>query len=368
MKIGVLTFNRAYNLGAVLQAFSLQKALEESGGEAELIDYQCPAIDAMHKPYPVFHPGIKPKKRIYNLIYNIVFTKRRLRFKQFQMRLKKSKTYTKQTIGKADGLYDVFITGSDQVFNLRLTGGDTTYFLDFVKSRKKISYAASFGVYLPEKRELYRSLLQSFDYLSLREQSSAEKLREELDLQAQIMPDPVFLHSKDEWIEFLNIRQSRAKKYILIYSLIEKKELYEIARDKSAGKDWKIIAITKVLKPAGKADRYIRNAGPAEFLELLLNAEYVVTNSFHGTAFSLIFEKQFEVVLPGVASERIENLLDGLNLRSQIYDKNNYNKKNNTIIDYEKISPLVSKMKRTGSDYIDLFLDEKHKKDLQETA
>lgn len=315
MRIGIVTFCNAYNLGGALQAYSLWKCLEELGNDSELIDYHCPAIDAMHRLRPVFRTGIRMKSRIYNLVYNAVFFPRRIRYQRFQKYAKRSKPYNREIIGQTNGKYDVFVTGSDQVFNLKLTGGDTTYFLDFVETGIKMAYAASLGTFLSEKKGQYQQLLGTFACLSVREKSAAVLLEEEMGIRADVMPDPVFLHTGKEWVKLLGIRvRNQTEKYVLVYALFEKKELYQLANAVAQKNGFKVIVVTKALRPLGRADRYLRNTGPKEFVELVANADYIVTNSFHGTAFSLIFEKQFTAVLPPVAPERIVDLLTDLDI------------------------------------------------------
>ena len=320
MKIGILTFCNANNLGAALQAFSLQKALEEIGQDAELIDYRCRAIENMHKMRPVFREKIGLKSRVYNFMYNAVFFPRRVRYKKFQKGAKRSRKYTRENIREANGLYDMFITGSDQVFNLKLTGDDSTYYLDFADKGIKASYAASLGTYLPDQREKYQQYLKSFDYLSVRENSTAEIFEKELGIEAEVMPDPVFLHTAEEWMKLVGISKAAKQKYVLVYSLIENEELYAIANKAAKEKNLKVFAITKALRPMGRADQYLRNTGPKEFIELIANADYIVTNSFHGTAFSIIFEKQFTTLMPPAAPERIRDLLQATDLSERIYN------------------------------------------------
>lgn len=351
MRIGILTFCNAYNLGGALQAFSLQKVMEEMEHDTELIDYRCPAIDKMHMPKPVFSGSISLKSRLYNLIYNIVFGVRRIRYKGFFRRTKRSEKYTKDTISESNGRYDLFVSGSDQVFNFRLTGYDSTYYLDFVSSGKKISYAASMGVFLPEKRDEYYKYLQSIDYLSVREKSTADLINIEYGINAKVMPDPVFLHSKEEWMGLLGIREKKQHhKYVLVYSLIENKDLYLIANSVAIENNLKIIVITKALKPLGKADKFLRNTGPKEFISLIMNADYVVTNSFHGTAFSIIFKKQFTVLIPPVASERIDDLLVSLNLKQR--ETVSYLDYDRQYIDYSQIDEKLLMMKNNGIEYL----------------
>lgn len=355
MRVGILTFSRALNLGAVLQAYSLQKKLEYMKIDAEIIDYQCPAIDEMHKIRPVFKWRIPFKLRIYNLIYNIVFSPRRIKYKKFQKSMKKSDAYTRESIFETNAIYDVFITGSDQVFNLKLTNYDETYFLDFVRTGKKVAYAASVGVYVVAQREIYRKHIKTFDCLSLREKTFADLFFKDLNVLPEVIPDPVFLHTGEEWKSLLRVKEKKnKKKYLLIYSLIENEELYQYANIIARRKGIEIVAITKELRPKGKADLYVRNAGPREFINFIVNSEYVVTNSFHGVAFSLIFEKQFEVVAPTVAKERIEDLLDGLNLANRIYSGKLID---DVEINYSIFKNEINQLKKDGMAYLNkIFL------------
>ncbi len=354
MRIGILTFSNAFNLGAALQAYSLQKTLEEMGNDAELIDYRCPAIEAMHKMRPVFQLELSVKQRIYNLLYNIVFFSRRIRFLRFRKFSKRSDKYTKASIRDTNGKYDLFVTGSDQVFNLKLTKNDTTYFLDFVEKGRKASYAASLGAYQAESKELYLNNLKSFQALSVREKSSVDLFEREFGFSADVMPDPVFLHSGEEWKKLLDIKEKKEKKYILIYALIEDNKLYEIAGKVAKECGMEIVVITKALKPLGRANHIIRNAGPKEFVKLITNAGYVVTNSFHGTAFSLIFEKQFTILLPTAAPERILDLLNMVGLENCIYGR----RTDGNAIDYVKKKDNIISLKERGEQYLKKITNE----------
>lgn len=355
MRIGILTFCNAYNLGAALQATSLQKTLENMGHDVELIDYRSPSIEGMPKLRSVFKAGISMKARICKLLYYFVFFPRRMRYKRFQKLAKRSNPYSPRTIGTANDKYDVFITGSDQVFNLELTGNDSTYFLDFVKNGKKASYAASLGVYLNDKKEQYQNMLQSFDYLSVRESSTAKIFEQELGITAEVMPDPVFLHAGDEWRKLLGIMEKKKEKYVLVYSLFEDKELYNIANRVANEKGLKTYVITKTLRTKGKADKFLRNVGPREFVELMASAEYVVTNSFHGTAFSLVFKRPFTVLLPPVAQDRILDLLKAMEAENSRATTENgviYN-----IVDYSMIDSTITNMKKQGIGFLNKLLN-----------
>ena len=270
----------------------------------------------------------------------------------FQRSEKRSRTYTPKTISRADGKYDVYITGSDQVFSLKLTGADTAFFLDFVSSAKKISYAASLGTYQPERKQDYKRLLNAFDKLSVREKSAAALIRRELSLNTETMPDPVFLHSAAEWRRLLKLNGKVKEQYVLIYALIEESELYNFADRIAKARGLKVYAITKALKPKGKAHRFFRNVGPKEFVQLLIHSAFVLTNSFHGTAFSLIFEKQFIVFLPPTAPERIKDILSFVGIESRVIGSASALFPEE--IDYKLIRDKIHAMMQQGRRYLQI--------------
>ena len=315
MKTGILTFSNALNPGAVLQAFSLYKGLEEKGNAPELIDYHCDAIVDMHRPKKVFGPGLGLKARLYGAVYNIVFFPRRVRYRRFvKKRMHSEGPYTKETIKGADGSFDLYVTGSDQVFNLDLTGGDTTYYLDFVNNGRKASFAAGAGVIAPQNVPVIKEKLETFDYISVREKMGQEQLKNLCGIDAEVVPDPVFLHTGEEWRKLLKLKdngkESRKKGYVLLYLLYESRPLYKVAEIAAAKYGLKVVVVTRTLRVHYKVDRVVRNAGPREFLQLIAGADYVVTNSFHGTAFSIIFEKPFNTLIPAPSPERIIELLE----------------------------------------------------------
>ena len=350
MKIGILTFSNALNFGAALQAFALQKGIEHCGIAAELIEYHNPQIDNMHKMLPVFSKSLSLKARIYNLLYNIVFFPRRVRYAFFFRDEKRSAKLYPCTIKEIDGQYDTIIVGSDQVFNLKLTGNDRNYFLSFSNKAIKTSYAASMGIFDREKRDEYLKDLSDFKYVSVREDTAARVLLSEIGIKAEVVPDPVFLLDALEWRQQLKLHSQKNEKYLLIYALIENIDLYRLASEIAKVNDLKIISITKALKPKGRADRYVKNAGPKEFLRYIDNADYIVTNSFHGTAFSIIFNKQFTTILPQNAPERITDLLHQLGIEERAVD--NIDKYEKTNIDYSRVNPKLELISKHGNDFL----------------
>lgn len=342
MKVGIMTFFSANNYGAILQAFSLQKKVEELCGSCECIDYKCPAIEAVHSPRSL-SPKNGIKGNLKNLARNAFYAPRVWIFSAFRDRVAHSRPYTRETIAEANGDYDVFITGSDQVFNLKLTGGDESYFLDFVNGEgRRVAYAASMGPFLEDKKESYERLLKGFDLLSVRESSTAEELHDKLGIACEVVPDPVFLHDAEEWKTLLEIREETAAgKYVLIYTLFESPELYRLAASYAKENGCRVWAVTKALRHGGKADRFLRKVDPAQFVALIANAAYVVTDSFHGTAFSLLFGKQHHIVMPPNARNRIDDLLSALELSPEASE-----------IDYEALAPRLKAYRQKGTDFL----------------
>ena len=339
MKIGIITFFAANNYGAILQAYALQRKVEEMYGFSECIDYKCPAIEKVHSLRKL-ELGTGVKKIIKNLIHNVYIWPRIRSFTTFRNIIRHSKGYTQSTIRNANKDYDVFIAGSDQVFNFTLTGDDTTYYLDFVDSSKiKIAYAASMGINLQEKNSIYSKLLQRFDLLSVREKSTAAYINHDLKISCCVVPDPVFLYSGEEWLRLLQINTlSKKSPYILVYALYGSSKLFRSAEKLAKKYSAKLYVITKIIKPNVNADKILRYIGPKDFVELINNAAYVITDSFHGTVFSLIFQKQFYVILPPKAPERIVDLLDFTNLSDRIINEL-------TDKDYKKIDIVEVKKK-----------------------
>ena len=320
MKTGILTFFSANNYGAVLQAYALQKKLTSENIECECIDYKCDAIEKMHQPRKIdIKYGLIGNAK--NIIRNIMNKPRLKAFAPFRESIPHSKPYTKATIAQANKDYDAFISGSDQVFNFDLTGGDTAYYLDFAaEGKRKISYAASMGKFHEEHRDFYKQQLGSFDLLSFREKETADKIKSEIDIEGQIVPDPVFLLTGEEWKKNLDISKKSDKRYIFVYALYGSKTLFEAAEKLAREKSCKLYIVTKLNRLSVNADKIIRDASPEEYIGLIANAEYVLCDSFHGTAFSLILKKQFYTVLPPKAPERITDLLSSDELKARIID------------------------------------------------
>ncbi len=299
MRVGVITFHRAINYGAALQTYALQKTLLRLGVDAELIDYRCEHMERIYK----LIGGFKQKtiKQIIRNLINLIPYERKVRcFRSMlsdSLRLS-TKVYDSDSIASANDRYDVFITGSDQVFNYACSDFDKNYLLSFVKDERKInSYAASFGVEsIPEKYQAdYRTLLTRFHNISVREDSGRSMVWELAGRECDVHVDPVFLLDAEDWSKLA--KKPKATDYILIYRLNKSNLINAFARKLSKKTGKKIINVGQDVIDRVKNPDFGGSVGTSveEFLGLIRYADYVVTNSFHGTAFSIIFKRNFYV-------------------------------------------------------------------------
>ncbi len=300
MKVGILTFHRGTNFGTVLQAFATEKGLKKLGVDAQIIDYrleflestmQVRKLSSAKSPKDIvsicadklLYPGMEKRRiRNYNRFYDLMDTSQKI-------------CLTPDEVAKVAQDYDVVLSGSDQLFNKRITRGDNTFFLPF-EHRRKVTFASSFGESeLPYDRILeIAPYFSEFDSLSVREKTAKNILKEIKKVNpnaksATAVLDPTFLLSKDEWNNYANEDIKLPKNgYILAYYMLETPLCNAITKALQQKTGLPVVNIKptrkQVLKRQGKNYAF---CGPAEFLGCYKNASYVVTNSFHGTAFSI---------------------------------------------------------------------------------
>lgn len=320
MKCGIITFHRAINFGAILQTYALQSSLEKLGVDCEVIDYRSEFIERYYQPLSLNKlPNIKRVLAI--VLKNGVISENRQSFIDFSEKYLKRSTIiykSKQDMKKSNEKYDVFISGSDQVWSYITAGFDKNYFLDFVTDeKKKSSYAASFGVEnIPEEyKKEYIKLLSSYENVSVREEQGAKIIRELLGTTPQVVLDPTLLLDRNEW-EKIASGKSENQRYLLLYLIAESKKIITMAKKIAKERNLKIIYINdRWYKRRGMESRSKTSVN--DFINLFLNADCVVTNSFHGICFSINFKKEFFVQLlpePAKVNSRLENILNMFNL------------------------------------------------------
>ncbi|HEY9059398.1 MAG TPA: polysaccharide pyruvyl transferase family protein [Pseudobacteroides sp.] len=349
----IVTFHCVPNFGANLQAFALQKTLEKFLVDVEILDYRPKALTGEYKLL-----NTHSLKGFILSLYNVLPTWLRYKkFKRFQNRYYKLSPSQFKYLAKEFAIdSDYVFAGSDQIWNPRITGGyDGVYFGDFMagKNCKKISYGASIGISSLTKEENYqlKALIKKLDDISVRENSAHQIISALTDKRVEVVLDPTLLLDIKEW-DNIKINKNHGK-YLLLYSISGHNETYEIAYKVSKMTGLNILEVsTKNFKPFSKKHhKIVRNAGPSEFLGLISSAEFVVTDSFHGTVFSLIYKKPFYTIPNKTKPSRMVELLSKLGLTDRlISDTNNFNY--DPVIQYEKVNELLNIEKKKSIDFI----------------
>jgi len=329
MKITTVTVHHAHNYGAMLQAYGLQKALVYLGYETEILDY-----DEIHSKIfiPLNFSGMKSfgSAIYYNLkIFFRYFEYKRAysKFENFyENYMKKSKLYAcYEDIHELDS--DLLLAGSDQIWNLKRGKNRPFFQLDFSDSIPKASYAASMGSFFNLDKEIaerFKNSLKDFSAISVREKETGDYIKglsEEFEYNIHI--DPVFLLERREWEElsFDACKYNLPDNYILCYELLPQKEISECIEKIKRMTGYPVVVLTPNVYSKQKGTAVIRDAGPLEMLSLIKNAKCVVTTSYHGTMFSILFEKPFYSVLTSHGKGRIQEVLKNMQLENRIYDK-----------------------------------------------
>ena len=316
MKVAITTYCGAQNYGALLQAHALMNYVKSIGHECKLINN-----------WPFDRRWFKPRKTIEDIwvtLYQIKKGKVRIeRYEQFRERyLDLTDTISnEQEMEKLNEEFDVFITGSDQVWNCN-PSLNTDFFLGFVADdKKKLSYAASFGSEnIPvDSRDVVKRYLKRMNHISVREKSGAEIVKSLLGKAPQVVVDPVFLMNRRHWEELAV--HPNDEKYVFVYSTQKSERLNKAVKDYSENNNLQIISTHAI--PGCKCT-VRKDIAPLEFIGYIMDAVYVISTSFHATAFSIIFEKDFCVVPHSQTGGRVVNICEDANLNSCIWHDGNY--------------------------------------------
>lgn len=327
MKAGIITYHNVINYGAALQALALQHTLEKKGVEAQIINYTPKDVFDVYRSFSAKRFCRACKKSVLLALkdvasnvknYRLLSGKRR-DFARFGQRYyhysgKACADFEKLKTQLPD--YDVCFTGSDQVWNPEITRGfDPAYLLDFGReSMVRASYAASIGKssFSEEEQKELASYLQRMDSISVREKTAATALRPVTDKPVEVVLDPTLLLSQKEWQTLFSLNEKKGG-YILSYALYFDPRLNALADKLSKEKNLPVVHFSKK-NLFGNGEQRVPFADPKKFVELFAGADYVVTNSFHGTAFAVNFSKNFVSFVGNSRSSRITDLLDTLGI------------------------------------------------------
>lgn len=323
-KIGIATIHSDLHYGAALQAYALCAFLRRKGYDAYIINY-------------IKKPNVKCKYSFpYNIIYKLMNFPRYIRYRKFlRVMVTKHKYKTIKDFQNISENFDILCTGSDQVWNPLCSGLNTinpVYFLDTQKQYKKIAYAASLGAYRFNETEksIVTKLLNNYAHISVREEYTREEVirASNYSNDIPIVIDPTFLLDQLDWSKIANNIKIN-QEYILIYYLDNLPLILECAKLLKAQTGWQIIMMSNKISRHPGVDKNIPFCGPREFLGLIKNANYILTDSFHGTAFSINFRKDFASILKKDNPYRAMSLLEKAGIKDRLI---------NNIRDFNKLS------------------------------
>lgn len=370
MKIGILTFHKSKNYGSVLQAFALYSFLESKGYDVRLLDF---VPESQNIEYALF----KPNKSIANVLGNVItlfdyrFLKKKYdSFVDFSNRLKMTNVIvTKDDINKEK--LDMIIVGSDQVWNVNVHDFNEMFFLPDINV-KKITYAISMGKIKKIENAINNETIEyikQFDLLSTREKTTSEFLAHATGRNISCVMDPTFLVPKTKWSDMAGQKSFVNGEYLVVYSIEYYNDVISVVDKLTDLYKMKVLFIyscKKSYKCLMKGWKRNRNCSPTDFLNYIKYARFVISSSFHGCVFSLIFEKQFlavERVVNGCVEyeDRIRTLLEKLDLENYIINPNyDFLKFDYKKIDYGKINNLLESEIELSRQYLDYSLEEKN--------
>lgn len=366
MNVKVITRHSPSNYGSLLQSIATVKTIEGLGHDCSIIDYQRPDERGLKGVLTQVNCkagfGNPLKKLAYLSIRYPIEKFAQVRFDRMRKKYLKMTSRCSSHVDLEKISADAFITGSDQVWGPMMNGVyDSAYFLQFVgKDSRKLAYAASFGKTKFDESTVaaYKKMLSEYDKIAVREKS-AVSLLEEWGLNnclGQVL-DPTLLLDKNQWTNLLIKKNDFDKykdlKYILVYQIHNDPKLSGYAKRLAKNTGMELLRVNPMLHQALRGGKFICSPDLSEFLSLVANASCIVTDSFHGTCFSINFGKQFIEILPNNATgTRNQSILELTGLSDRILcDFNDYSLVDK-VIDYGKVNELLEAERRKSLEVI----------------
>lgn len=361
MRIGIVTYHRGYNYGVFLQAYATVKYLESLGHAVELIDYTNKHEEEQKRW--IYKEKGEISGYVSSFIKNVVFGKMKYSSMAFNKAIElyplSKRRYTLPD-QMNDLSFDVLLVGSDQVWNPDISSGiDPVFLLMFGHAEKRISYASSLGSAKLSKDELktFKIAFEKFNSISVREDYAKATLQPITNKEIAVVADPTFLLNQEQWITFAD-RYSSLKKpkehYILTYFITPDKDRFEELVSTYARKFnlpvWSIQFSNFKRKYSNKL---ILGATPSDYINLFRYADLVITDSFHGTAFSINMNVNFISMKYRANPMRAINLLEKVGLSNRL----DMTPEDYTEIDYGKVNPLLEEMRKESRDWLVHALD-----------
>ena len=342
-KVAIMTFSYSQNMGTLLQAYALKEYIEKQGFVCDLVMYR--RFD--RKPFET----IKGIPDAFDTVLHIFSGMRKIgkidKFRQKYLSFTPGVYETAEEMKVLNRDYDIFVAGSDQIWNVH-KGIVKPYFLTFAeKEQKTIAYSASFGLStLPEQyKEEVKTYLKTFDAISIREQTGMEIAGNLVSREYTKTIDPVFLKPRQEWESLCEERKIK-EDYIFVYPTQITDLLQETvirAKQELGCKVYSLFYFKGV-------DKSLKDADPIDFINYIRYAKLVIASSFHATAFSLIFQKNLRVIPHKETGSRVVDLLTEVHLSKCLVEENGKNEFDE--ISYEQVSPVLDEIRLESEQFL----------------
>jgi hypothetical protein len=363
MKIALITIHHANSYGGMLQALASQTILSKYG-EVSIIDYKSKHLA---KTMMLIRFGTASRdilrigKDLFRLIprYKILNKFTAFRQKYFHLTQECNNHNDLEFLTQT---YDVFVCGSDQIWNPNVIGElDGTYFLNFVHDKKKIAYASSAGSYEfsnAEQNEI-KKYLSTFSGLALREKNTSEYISKLLDNRpVTTVIDPTLMLNKTQWHELVQWEETDIPEpYIFVYTLQKDVFVKNMINQIAKHLNLKVVAIDQSPFPGYHCDTHYKDADPTLYLKLISQASFVITNSFHGTAFSVNFGIPFISLKPESGTNRIQSFLSSVGLGNRLLLNNeNLNTLIHEKINFEEVEIQLNSLRDSANTFLEKSL------------
>jgi len=362
-KISVITLHRVFNYGSVFQAYATQKFFQDNGYDTEIIDYIPSNWQSKNLLLNISHSRGFLRDNCYRLmrLFSVIL-KQRTFWGFLKRNLTMTRTYKSfEELCANPPIADIYCTGSDQVWNSTYCHMDPSFYLQFGNKKiKRIAYVSSFGNEELEEKEkaIVKPYLDDYSAISVRE-SSAVPILEDMGLTGVTLIDPTLQIPKEHWISMASKRLVKEKYLILMLLYNEDNNATEIAREIADRKGLKLVKISWEMVKPKKVDQLMTHRPPQDFLSLFYYADFVVTNSFHGLAFSINLNKQFVVIKRNEFNSRIESLLALTGLENRMVDSEYKKETADPLIDYVPVNQILDVERKKAAEYLEESLHDK---------
>ena len=357
--IGILTYHTGYNYGASLQAYALQTVVSKMGYKCEIFNFEPTRFKASREMITLRPTRLKECIKIVSRLpyWNSLHSRQRMFDDYTNHVLRTSELYRTEgdVIAHAKD-YECIICGSDQIWNLSqddAPAANPIFFLNFPKSQRRISYAASFGKWVkeaPNHEDIFLPWLKKFDAVSVREKSGVDYLKS-VGVDCEICLDPTVLLDKDDYDSICAERQIE-EKYILMFGWSTNQNLVDAAKQVSRELNLPVYNIVPPPRAMFKGIPRKLDVGPREFLSMVKHAEFVVTNSFHGTAFSTTYEKPYVSIVSGKPDTRMASLLNQLGLSDHLVTKDKLDVQAMINTDFTAVREKKAALRQSSFDFL----------------